>query len=175
MVALLVRRCHSPDAPAARKSGRIQSDTPRQSIEALVGARQRGRPPARIAPRWPLRGSARAARCARSRRRPPPLRERAEERDRGAVPTLPVCTEPPARAGGTGFTTLRECRDVLLHGVFDDPRTGKRAFLDAKTTIDRREWGLVWNMPVPQGLLVGNEVTIEFSIEPTPVPPGRPA
>lgn len=27
VVALLVRRCHSPDAPAALKSGRIQSDT----------------------------------------------------------------------------------------------------------------------------------------------------
>lgn len=27
VVAILVRRCHSPDAPAARKSGRIQSDT----------------------------------------------------------------------------------------------------------------------------------------------------
>lgn len=72
-------------------------------------------------------------------------------------------------------TTKPVVVDVLLHGVFDDPRTGKRAFLDAKTTIDRREWGLVWNMPVPQGLLVGNEVTIEFSIEPTPVPPGQPA
>lgn len=38
VVALLVRRCHSPDAPAARKSGRIQSDTARQSTRALVSA-----------------------------------------------------------------------------------------------------------------------------------------
>jgi hypothetical protein len=41
VVALLVRRCHSPDAPAARKSGRIQSDIAYECIEALVGARQR--------------------------------------------------------------------------------------------------------------------------------------
>lgn len=73
----------------------------------------------------------------------------------------------------TGDLTIRGTTkpvvvDVLLHGVFDDARTGKRAFLDAKTTIDRREWGLIWNMPVPQGLLVGNEVTVEFSIEATP-------
>lgn len=68
-------------------------------------------------------------------------------------------------------TTKRIVVDVLLHGVFDDPRTGKRAFLDANVTIDRREWGLVWNMPVPQGLLVGNDVTIEFSVEAVPAQP----
>lgn len=59
--------------------------------------------------------------------------------------------------------------DVLLHGIYEDQRTGQRAFLDASVTIDRREWGLVWNMPVPQGLLVGNEVIIEFSVEAVPL------
>lgn len=74
-------------------------------------------------------------------------------------------------------TTRPVAVDVLLHGVFDDQRTGKRAFLDAKVTIDRREWGLLWNMPVPQGLLVGNEVTIEFNIEaiPASLPEAQPA
>lgn len=75
----------------------------------------------------------------------------------------------------TGGLTIRGTTkpvtvDVLLHGVFDDPRAGKRAFIDAKVVIDRRDWGLVWNMPVPQGLLVGNDVTIEFSIEALPTP-----
>ncbi len=70
-------------------------------------------------------------------------------------------------------TTKPVAVNVLLHGVFDDPRTAKRAFLDANTTVDRREWGLVWNMPVPQGLLVGNEVTIEFSIEAVPAQPSE--
>lgn len=65
--------------------------------------------------------------------------------------------------------------DVLLHGIYEDQRTGQRAFLDASVTIDRREWGLVWNMPVPQGLLVGNEVIIEFSIEAVPVQQGPAA
>ena len=65
-------------------------------------------------------------------------------------------------------TTRPVTVDVLLHGIYDDERTGRRAFLDATVTIDRREWGLVWNMPVPQGLLVGNEVLIEFSIEAVP-------
>lgn len=65
--------------------------------------------------------------------------------------------------------------DVLLHGIYEDQRTGQRAFLDASVAIDRREWGLVWNMPVPQGLLVGNEVIIEFSIEAVPVQQGPAA
>ena len=65
-------------------------------------------------------------------------------------------------------TTKPATVDALLHGIYDDPGTKQRAFLDATVTIDRREWGLVWNMPVPQGLLVSNEVVIEFSIEAVP-------
>ena len=65
-------------------------------------------------------------------------------------------------------TTKPATVDVLLHGIYEDPRTGQRAFLDASVTIDRREWGLLWNMPVPQGLLVSNEVVIEFSVEAVP-------
>ena len=37
VVALLVRRCHSPDAPVARKSGRIQSDTAGQVYPRVRG------------------------------------------------------------------------------------------------------------------------------------------
>ena len=69
-------------------------------------------------------------------------------------------------------TTKPATVDVLLHGTYEDPRTGQRAFLDASVTIDRREWGLVWNMPVPQGLLVSNEVVIEFSVEAVPAQQG---
>lgn len=73
--------------------------------------------------------------------------------------------------GVTGPVTV----DVLIHGIYEDQLTGQRAFLDASVTIDRRKWGLVWNMPVPQGLLVGNDVIIEFSIEAVPVQQGAPA
>lgn len=64
-------------------------------------------------------------------------------------------------------TTRPVAVDVALRGVVDDPmvQDAKRAFLDARATIDRREWGLVWNMPIPQGVLVGNDIDIEVSAE----------
>lgn len=59
--------------------------------------------------------------------------------------------------------------DVALHGIVDDPMapTRKRAFIDATVRIDRREWGLVWNMPVPQGVLVSHEIGLEISAQVT--------
>lgn len=64
-------------------------------------------------------------------------------------------------------TTKPVALDVLLHRTIDDPmvKGAKRAFIDARTNIDRREWGLVWNMPVPQGVLVGNDIAIDVSAE----------
>jgi polyisoprenoid-binding protein YceI len=53
-------------------------------------------------------------------------------------------------------------------GVVEDPNVKQRVGFDATATIDRREWGLVWNMPVPSGLLVGEHVKIEFSVEAIP-------
>ncbi|MBI2983139.1 MAG: YceI family protein [Chloroflexi bacterium] len=63
-------------------------------------------------------------------------------------------------------TTKPVVADVTLHTI-DDPmvKGAKRSFIDAKTTIDRRDWGLVWNMPVPQGVLVGHEIAIDVSAE----------
>ncbi len=64
-------------------------------------------------------------------------------------------------------TTKPVVMDVTVHGIVDDPmgKDRKRAFIDATTRIDRRQWGLVWNMPVPQGVLVGNDITIDVSVE----------
>lgn len=53
-------------------------------------------------------------------------------------------------------------------GVVEDPYVKQRVGFDATITIDRREWGLVWNMPVPSGLLVGDHVKIEISVEAIP-------
>lgn len=57
--------------------------------------------------------------------------------------------------------------DVELHGPFEDPMAKERSrvHLEARARIDRREWGLVWNMPVPQGVLVSNEIDIEVAAE----------
>lgn len=66
-------------------------------------------------------------------------------------------------------TTKPATLAVSLLGVVDDPmgKGGKRAFIDARTRIDRREWGLVWNMPVPQGVLVSHEIALEVSAQVT--------
>lgn len=53
-------------------------------------------------------------------------------------------------------------------GVVKDPYVKQRVGFDATGRFDRREWGLVWNMPVPSGLLVGEQVKIEFSVEAIP-------
>jgi polyisoprenoid-binding protein YceI len=64
-------------------------------------------------------------------------------------------------------TTKPATIQVTLQGFADDSSdpSGRRAFVEATTTIDRREWGLVWNMPVPQGLLVSNDIRIEVAAQ----------
>lgn len=63
-------------------------------------------------------------------------------------------------------TTKAVAVEATLHTI-DDPmvKGAKRSFVDARTIIDRRDWGLVWNMPVPQGVLVGHEIAIDVSAE----------
>ena len=52
-----------------------------------------------------------------------------------------------------------------LAGIWDDPDRGRRAGFNASLTIDRREWGLVWNQPIANGgLLVGEKVKVELGI-----------
>lgn len=58
---------------------------------------------------------------------------------------------------------------VEVSGVLDDPWGGKRVAFEGTSTIDRREWGLVWNMPIASGgLLVSNEMKVEASIQAVP-------
>ena len=58
---------------------------------------------------------------------------------------------------------------VELLGIQPDPRSGQRAAFDAKFSFDRTQWGLVWNMPIPSGVLVGQKITVEASVAATPV------
>jgi hypothetical protein len=47
-----------------------------------------------------------------------------------------------------------------------------RVAFECTCTIDRREWGLVWNMPIASGgLLVSNEMKVEASIQAIPAKP----
>ncbi len=66
-------------------------------------------------------------------------------------------------------TTKPATVSVELAGVTEDPRAGQRAAFDATASFDRTQWGLVWNMPVPGGLLVSEKITLEASIAATPV------
>jgi len=58
---------------------------------------------------------------------------------------------------------------VVLKGTFNgritDPMGKERLGFEASTTIDRREFGLVWNRMVEGTSLVGDEVTIDLAIE----------
>ena len=58
---------------------------------------------------------------------------------------------------------------VEVLGIQPDPRRGQRAAFDAKFSFDRTQWGLVWNMPIPSGVLVGQKITVEASVAATPV------
>ena len=56
--------------------------------------------------------------------------------------------------------------DVELLGQAKDPYGHERAAFAATTTIDRRDFGLVWSQLLETGgLLVGEKVRIEISIE----------
>jgi polyisoprenoid-binding protein YceI len=65
-------------------------------------------------------------------------------------------------------TTKPVAVDVELLGIAEDPRAGQRAVFDAKFSFDRTQWGLVWNMPIPSGVLVGEKIKVEASISATP-------
>ena len=56
--------------------------------------------------------------------------------------------------------------DVELLGQAKDPYGNDRAAFAATTTIDRRDFGLVWSQVLETGgLLVGEKVKIEISVE----------
>ena len=81
-----------------------------------------------------------------------------------------------AAAGGDTFNVSGVLR---MHGVENDvtvpveilgftshARFGNRAGFSARLTLDRREYGIDWNLPMEAGSLVlGNEVQIEIDIE----------
>jgi polyisoprenoid-binding protein YceI len=50
--------------------------------------------------------------------------------------------------------------------VVDEPFPGTRLAIELETTIDRRDYGLDWNMPMPRGgLHLSNDVTPTITLE----------
>jgi polyisoprenoid-binding protein YceI len=70
----------------------------------------------------------------------------------------------------SGDLTIRDITrpvsfDVELIGVQPNGRGGQHLGAAATVTIDRSDFGLTWNMPIPNGVLVGEKVKIEVDLE----------
>ncbi|HET7701077.1 MAG TPA: YceI family protein [Candidatus Limnocylindria bacterium] len=55
--------------------------------------------------------------------------------------------------------------DIDLEGIGENGQGGRVLGASAVTTIDRTAFGLTWNMPVPNGVLVSEKVKIEVDLE----------
>mgnify|MGYP003547713890 CR=1 FL=1 len=56
--------------------------------------------------------------------------------------------------------------ELEFGGISQDPWGGTRAGFEAKTKINRKDWGIEWNAPLETGgVLVGEDVTVELDIE----------
>ena len=70
----------------------------------------------------------------------------------------------------SGDLTIREVTrpvsfDIELIGVVENGQGGRHLGAAATVTIDRGDFGLTWNMPIPNGVLVGEKVKIEIDLE----------
>ncbi len=68
------------------------------------------------------------------------------------------------------LTILGRSRPVTLDGTYDgafsDPWGGARIAFEARTEIDREDWGLNWNVALETGgVLVGRKVQLELTVE----------
>ena len=61
-------------------------------------------------------------------------------------------------------TTLPADVNVAINGVVDGMK-GKHVGFSGTATIDRTKWGLVWNMPIPGGVLVSEKLRLEFDLQ----------
>lgn len=55
--------------------------------------------------------------------------------------------------------------DVELEGIGVDGKGGKHLGASATITIDRKDFGLVWNQPIQNGVMVSDKVKIEVGVE----------
>lgn len=55
--------------------------------------------------------------------------------------------------------------DIELTGIGVDGQGGQHLGATATTTLDRTAFGLTWNMPVPSGVLVSENVKIEVDLQ----------
>jgi len=89
--------------------------------------------------------------------------------DVAKFPTLTFVSKKVARAGDG---KLKVTGDLTIHGVgpstseMKDPWGGTRVGAHATTTINRKDFGLLWNKALEAGgVLVGDEVAISIDVE----------
>ena len=64
-----------------------------------------------------------------------------------------------------GHTRRVEARGTVAE-VIDDPFGGTRVALELEAVIDRTDFGMDWNMPMPKGgPYLANEVRLELDLE----------
>jgi polyisoprenoid-binding protein YceI len=81
--------------------------------------------------------------------------------------------EPRSRTEGrlVGSLTIKGITrevalDVEVHGQTKDPWGNQRAAFSAKTSLDRKDFGLTWNQVLETGgVMVGDRVELEIEIE----------
>jgi polyisoprenoid-binding protein YceI len=95
------------------------------------------------------------------------------------VEKFPTLTFASSKVTKTGDETFELVGDLTLHGVTKqvtlvveggaiakDPWGGTRTGFSAKTSINRKDFGLVWNVALETGgILVGDKVDITLEIE----------
>ncbi|MBI3319003.1 MAG: YceI family protein [Candidatus Omnitrophica bacterium] len=88
-----------------------------------------------------------------------------------AFTSTEITDATPIHAKLHGLLTLHGVQkpvvlDLAIHGVAKDPGGHARASFTATTTINRKDFGLMWNKVLETGqLLVGEEVEIVLEIE----------
>lgn len=81
-----------------------------------------------------------------------------------------VLAKGEGRYTASGDLTIRDITrpvsfDIELLGIGIDAMGATKLGATATVSIDRTDFGLTWNMPVPNGVLVGEKVKIEVDLQ----------
>jgi polyisoprenoid-binding protein YceI len=95
--------------------------------------------------------------------------------DAATYPTITFASDAifpkgDGRYTASGDLTIRDVTrpvsfDIELLGVGVDAQGGQHLGAGASAVIDRTDFGLTWNMPVPNGVLVSEKVKIEVDLQ----------
>jgi len=70
-------------------------------------------------------------------------------------------------------TTKPVSFNAAIQGIAADTDGGEHLGASGTLVIDRSEWGLVWNQPLANGVLVGDKVTIQLELSAIDEPTAR--